>query len=159
MAKGDHIKVDRGAYYHHGIDVGDGTVIHFTGEPTRKSNARIKRTSLTEFLADEEDYWVISYKYSASPEVVVQRAIDYLNKGDYFLLTDNCEHFATYCKTGRWESNQVKEMTKRWISLTATVVITGGAIGGPIGIVAAPILMGGVAAVLHGWHKVKKLLN
>ena len=53
MARGEHIKVKRcgGLYSHHGIDMGDGTVIHFSGEPLHRQNARICRVSLREFLA------------------------------------------------------------------------------------------------------------
>ncbi len=52
MAAGDHITVARKRlffpYYHHGIDVGDGTVIHLTGR--RKKDAKVIQTSLDEFL-------------------------------------------------------------------------------------------------------------
>ena len=45
MGKGDHIRVKRagGVYYHHGLDVGDGYVIHYSGEVARKRNASIRR--------------------------------------------------------------------------------------------------------------------
>jgi Lecithin retinol acyltransferase len=46
MAKGDHIKVSGGGYEHHGIDVGDGEVVYFNGEPKRKSRTGVKKTSL-----------------------------------------------------------------------------------------------------------------
>ncbi|HRT20579.1 MAG TPA: lecithin retinol acyltransferase family protein, partial [Candidatus Hydrogenedentes bacterium] len=36
MARGDHIKVRRFLYSHHGIDCGDGTVIHYTGSPLHR---------------------------------------------------------------------------------------------------------------------------
>ena len=36
MAKGDHLFVYCGGYSHHGIDVGDGNVIHFDSTPFRK---------------------------------------------------------------------------------------------------------------------------
>jgi hypothetical protein len=32
MAKADHIHVHRLGYAHRGIDMGDGTAIHYTGE-------------------------------------------------------------------------------------------------------------------------------
>jgi hypothetical protein len=61
MAAGDHIAVERTkfslglfpvAYDHHGIDVGDGTVIHFTGESKRE--AAVVQTSVAEFLKGGE---------------------------------------------------------------------------------------------------------
>ena len=62
MAAGDHLAVARRKlffpYYHHGIDVGDGTVIHLTG--LRKKDAKVVQTSLTEFLKNGEGV-VIEY--------------------------------------------------------------------------------------------------
>lgn len=51
MGRADHIYVSRGIYTHHGIDAGDGTVIHFSGEPKGNRDADIKRSTLTEFLS------------------------------------------------------------------------------------------------------------
>ena len=53
MARGDHVWVIRPLKYtHHGTDCGDGTVIHFTGEPGRKSDASVGRTSMADFALD-----------------------------------------------------------------------------------------------------------
>lgn len=43
MARGDHVKVKRmgGLYTHHGIDLGDGRVIHYSGEVGRKKDAAV----------------------------------------------------------------------------------------------------------------------
>jgi|tagenome__1003787_1003787.scaffolds.fasta_scaffold20399517_1 hypothetical protein len=54
MARGDHIYVSRGLYTHHGIDAGDDTAIHFTGEPGSKRNAVIARSSMGDFLQGAE---------------------------------------------------------------------------------------------------------
>jgi hypothetical protein len=40
---------------------------------------------------------------------VVHRAYTRLGERHYNLLFNNCEHFATWCKTGRTESQQVKD--------------------------------------------------
>ena len=47
MAKGDHIYVERlaGVYAHHGIDTGDGWVIHYTGKNWRDPR-RVQRTTV-----------------------------------------------------------------------------------------------------------------
>ena len=62
MAVGDHIAVARRkfavTYDHHGIDVGDGTVIHLT--ETSKSDFKVVQTSLAEFLKGGEKQ-VIEY--------------------------------------------------------------------------------------------------
>jgi Lecithin retinol acyltransferase/PspA/IM30 family len=109
MARGDQIYVMRplinteGAYEHHGIDCGDGTVIHYYkgGE-----EAVIARTSLETF-ARGNPVFVKPYAVSYVPDVVVSRAESRLGERQYQLLTNNCEHFATWCKTGRNESRQL----------------------------------------------------
>jgi len=79
MAKGDQIYAYRellnlqGVYAHHGIDCGDGSVIHY-----RKPSEIVERTSLETFQK-------------------------------YNLLFNNCEHFATWCKTGISKSQQIEE--------------------------------------------------
>lgn len=111
MARGDQIYVMRplinmeGAYEHHGIDCGDGTVIHYYkgGE-----EAVIARTSLETF-ARGNPVFVKPYAVSYVPEVVVARAESRLGERQYQLLTNNCEHFANWCKTGRSESRQLAD--------------------------------------------------
>jgi hypothetical protein len=48
----------------------------------------------------------------ASPENAVNEAKKYLYKSGYDLFTDNCEHFAVFCKTGLKLSLQVIELHK-----------------------------------------------
>jgi hypothetical protein len=43
MAKADHVYVRRTGYTHHGIDMGDGTVIHCMGAPGQKVGASFRR--------------------------------------------------------------------------------------------------------------------
>ena len=55
MARGDHIYVNRfnGVYNHHGIDCGDGSVIHYSS-PRWRDRRQIERTSLELFARDGE---------------------------------------------------------------------------------------------------------
>lgn len=74
MARGDHIWVTRPlGYTHHGIDCGDRTVIHFTGEPGKKSDASVSRTTMDEFALDSIVH-LREYSDSDTPDVVIQRA-------------------------------------------------------------------------------------
>ena len=43
-----------------------------------------------------------------SPEKTVERAESRLGERAYNIATNNCEHFATWCKTGKSESSQVQ---------------------------------------------------
>lgn len=46
---GDHLRVWRGVYYHHGIYVGDKHVVQFGGSIFDKLHARIAEVALEEF--------------------------------------------------------------------------------------------------------------
>ncbi|MEO1672059.1 MAG: lecithin retinol acyltransferase family protein [Cyanobacteria bacterium J06631_2] len=110
MAKGDCIYVYRnfgqlkGVYKHYGIDVGDGTVIHY-----RKPSEVIEQTSYATFSKGNPTY-VAEYSkgFGYIPDVVVARAKSRLGEKDYNLLSNNCEHFACWCKTGISDSKQIR---------------------------------------------------
>ena len=108
--RGDQIYVIRefinlqGVYEHHGIDYGDGSVIHY-----RKSNETISRTAMATFSHGKKVY-VRHYQTCFLPDVVIHRAESRLGEKRYNLLFNNCEHFATWCKTGVSESQQIKDI-------------------------------------------------
>ena len=109
MARADHIKVKRRGrgYWHHGIDVGDGWVIHFSGEPGRMYGAQIKCSTMEEFLRGGTPE-VVPYTRAYAPEVVIERAKSRIGEKGYHLIFNNCEHFARWCKSGELSSEQVK---------------------------------------------------
>lgn len=111
MARGDQLYVYRpffqieGVYEHHGIDCGDGTVIHY-----RKPSEIIERTSLETFTWGNPIYkrdYPLGFCFI--PDLVIQRAESRLGERKYNLLFNNCEHFATWCKTGMSASKQIQE--------------------------------------------------
>ncbi|WP_414550514.1 lecithin retinol acyltransferase family protein [Anabaena sp. CCY 0017] len=144
MAKGDHIyrsmKISGRMTTHHGIDCGDGTVIHYHGTIT---DQKIIRLVSRYVFADGETIFTEKYGKCDSPEVVVQRAISKLGEQKYNLLFNNCEHFAHYCKTGRSDSKQVNKF----------VAPIGGVGGGSLiaAAVAAPAVLG-IAAAIGIYH-------
>ncbi|ACK67724.1 conserved hypothetical protein [Rippkaea orientalis PCC 8801] len=111
MARGDQIYVYRellnlnGVYEHHGIDCGDGYVIHY-----RKPSETIEKTTLLTFTRGNSIY-LREYpnEFCFIPDVVVSRAHVRLGEQKYNFLFNNCEHFATWCKTGINHSTQIKE--------------------------------------------------
>lgn len=109
MARGDQIYVFReflniqGVYEHHGIDCGDGSVIHY-----RKSSETIERTSMA-ILTEGRKVYIKHYTTCFIPDAVIHRAMSRLGEREYNLLFNNCEHFATWCKTGISESRQVRD--------------------------------------------------
>lgn len=111
MAKGDQIYVYRplgnleGVYKHHGIDCGDETVIHY-----RKPSEIIERTPI-EVFSRGNPISVVQYPegFCFLPDIVVNRAYSRLGENKYNFLFNNCEHFATWCKTGISDSKQIRE--------------------------------------------------
>jgi hypothetical protein len=109
MAQGDQIYVMRplgtlaGVYQHHGIDCGDRTIIHYS---KAGKEAEVARTSFEDFSWGNAVYPV--QVTAAYPDaVVIERAHSRLGERQYDLLTNNCEHFATWCKTGHSQSAQL----------------------------------------------------
>ena len=140
MGRADHIYVSRGAYTHHGVDAGDGTVIHFTGEPgAAKINAAIERTLMDDFLKGGE-LKIRRYGNRDDADTTMSRAESRLGDSDYHLVVNNCEHFATWCCTGRNSSQQVRGAG----SLTAHGALAGTTVAATTGMVGA---MGAVSGL------------
>lgn len=106
MGRGDHIYINCGVYTHHGIDCGDDTVIHHPGGLGHKMNAVISCTTMASFASGKQVF-VREYESPLSTDIVILRAESRLNKAGYDLFYNNCEHFATWCKTGNKKSEQV----------------------------------------------------
>ncbi len=118
MAKGDHIYVNCNSigipYQHHGIDVGDGTVIHlapadgsrivFSDKSDRFS---VRRDSIESFCRGVQPITVVHDKTRTADEVVAV-AEAHVGRCGYSLLDGNCEHFARLCACGRSESLQIE---------------------------------------------------
>ena len=106
---GSHLVVPRIGYSHHGIYVGEGDVIHYSGEPTRKRHASVRIDRLEVFAAGRP-IRVLDYSHCDSPARVVARARSRLGEREYDLIQRNCEHFATWCKVGTEHSRQIRNM-------------------------------------------------
>jgi len=115
MARGDHLFIDCPGYSHHGIDCGDGRVIHFDSHLWRKVlgklhedfHPRVREASWSEFSRGRPVF-IRCYVDSDDARVVIERARGRTGETQYDLWNNNCEHFAVWCKTGVAESTQVK---------------------------------------------------
>lgn len=152
MAYGDHIYVVRPqGHSHHGIDVGGDRVIHRSSPDGRKRTSTIRETSLAEFL-DGGTLRIRRYGRCLSRDDAVARARSMLDQGGYDLLSNNCEHFATWCVTGQQTSAQVD-------TALSGAGVAGAGIGGPSAglslvtacgegcALSAPNLMSGLVAI------------
>ena len=134
MARGDHLYSYRagGTYSHHGLDCGDGTVIHYESSTWMKLIGgaldhvpQVRRTSMDEFCQGNE---VFVRHYSDERldgvDAAIERAESRLGEESYHLFGNNCEHFVVWCKTGVPESSQVNAHRK-----AASTVVQGAPIG------------------------------
>ncbi len=87
-------------------------LLYLLQERINAINAEIvERTSLETFARGGKIYVVrhVEVGFSFIPDVVVERALSRLGEQKYNLLFNNCEHFATWCKTGISKSQQIEE--------------------------------------------------
>ena len=84
LTPGAQVRVRRSGYYHHGIYIGNGEIVHFDGSPNEQDAAavRVRRTGMEEFLR---------------------------GRGGYDYRTNNCEHFSNECAFGEHYSRQSGE--------------------------------------------------
>lgn len=121
--KGNHIKVNRGVYTHHGVYISDDEVIHFTGTEDDSildwSKNEVIKTDLEYFLRGGElevkEYTDDELKDLYPVEHIVAYARACLGNREYNLIFNNCEHFANTCTLGRFRSNQVEKVFNKII--------------------------------------------
>ncbi len=130
MARGDHIYVNCTAggipYQHHGIDMGDETVIHlapadgsriaFSDTSDRFS---VRRDTRAAFCRGATAVIVV-HAGQHEPETVATTAESQVGRCGYCLLDGNCEHFARLCACGRAESHQI-EMGQATVAAVASM--------------------------------------
>ena len=108
-------------FNHLGIDLGDGTVAHYL------EGREILRSSVEEF-SQGQPLSVIGHANASPAGVTLRRAISRIGEQNYNLLFNNCEHFATWCKTGRHRSGQIESMLERarnWSQLMPSALMSG----------------------------------
>lgn len=113
---GDHIKVRRRLYNHHGICVGNNLVIHYAPPPGKgvadgigwqqvfgvdSQVNTIHETDIQAFIGNDADSaQLVNYKPADSypPLKAIARAESRLGENGYNLWGNNCEHLARWCK-------------------------------------------------------------
>jgi hypothetical protein len=108
---GSRLIVRRRAYFHHGIYVGDGRVIHYAGW-FRGTRGLVEEVTLEQFT--EGHRYCIGRMAADRPtgEDIVRRARSRLGERRYHLLRNNCEHFCNWCQLGESRSEQVEALMK-----------------------------------------------
>ena len=123
LLPGDHIYVRRkGRFYtHHGIYAGDGKVIHVTGSLREKVDPEVRETDLPGVLKGGT-LKRRHYKKRLPASETVRIAEKHISDKSYSMIWNNCEHFATYCVTGKRKSKQVRRAMGGLSTFAAGVV-------------------------------------
>lgn len=124
LVPGAHLVTRRQGYIHHGIYAGNGEVIHYVGFKGLLRCGPVEKTSLSDFA---NGYGLSVETNTAAQYIgveIVRRATSRLGENDYHLLTNNCEHFCTWCVSGQGRSQQVEAlMTRPWRAVQALIGI------------------------------------
>ena len=99
LRTGDHLVTPRMGYTHHGLYIGDGTVIHYLQDG-------VCLATLKDFC-DGATYHVKDTPRRYSRDKCVERAYSRIGEDDYNLLFNNCESFVNWCLNGLPISEQV----------------------------------------------------
>ena len=120
---GDRVKVNRSIYSHHGIYVGNGLVIHYGGlkGPTKEKEC-ITETRLEEFSGGKEAIALERPANAYARSEVVKRARSRLGEDSYSLVRNNCEHFTTWCESGKASSKQVQKFARNTVAVSAPLL-------------------------------------
>ncbi|EKS66553.1 MULTISPECIES: lecithin retinol acyltransferase family protein [Caballeronia] len=107
-ALGTELVTRRSGYEHHGIYAGNGMVIHYAGFAKSLHRGPVEEVPVEQFAAGHE----VTIRQNPAAKFVgmeaVRRARSRLGEDNYHLLTNNCEHFVTWCLDGRARSRQVQ---------------------------------------------------
>lgn len=124
IAVGTHLISEREGYTHHGIYAGNGLVIHYGGFHHSAKRRPIEYIPLRAFAAGK------GIKVQSEPDAIytgfdaVERARSRLGEDRYRLLTNNCEHFCTWCVLGVGRSEQVRQCLRNpWTGIKMLVAL------------------------------------
>ena len=126
---GDIIRAFRGIYFHYGVYVGADKVVHFCSvgnNELESATADIVETSLLRFSKGDP----LSIDTSETPiferDEIVRRARSVIGtmQGSYNLLSNNCEHFANWCRCGKLVSHQ-----KNFVDSVINELLPSGSVG------------------------------
>jgi len=139
MRPGDLVEFHRGLYTHWGVAIGDGKIIHLSGDEDDGLSAniggKIGSVSGSVFTISGvnfqtakvkcDDFWDIARKSKAdvnnskdeyiradAEHVIVKRALSRMGTIGYNMLWSNCEHFASWCRYGMAWSEQVDKVMR-----------------------------------------------
>lgn len=101
-------------YEHYGVYIGDNKVIHYMSPNNsgKAADGEVCETTLDGHF-DKSKVFVLKFdkEKTFSPEETIKRAKSLIGEKKYNLLSNNCEHFALWCKTNIRKSYQIDSLT------------------------------------------------
>lgn len=108
VAVGSHLKILKTGYSHHGIYIGNGRVIHYSGLADGFESGPIEEASLEVFRKSDNKFTIVAHlEPRYLPEESVARAKSRIGESHYCLFSNNCEHFVNWAIEGDHQSTQV----------------------------------------------------
>src|SRR5271154_3149056 len=107
---GSHLVTSRTFYTHHGIYVGNGRVIHYSGLARGVRRGPVEDASLESF-ANGRGIRVRRDGRFFSRREVVERARSRLGECHYKILKNNCEHFCAWARRDESRSLQIERLS------------------------------------------------
>lgn len=120
--EGAHLVTPRAGYTHHGIYVGDGVVIHYSGLAAGMQSGPVEKADLSTFSAGN-GFQIKTYKNALPVSEIIRRANSRLGENGYSVFNNNCEHFCLWCVVGEHTSPQVDTAT--WVSAPSVGAMVG----------------------------------
>ena len=111
LLPGSRLIIRRRAYFHHGIYVGNGSVIHYAGWFCG-TRGLVEEVTLEEFTKGRPYDIGWTPPDRCAGDEIVRRARSRLGERRYHLLRNNCEHFCNWCQLGESRSEQVEALMK-----------------------------------------------
>jgi hypothetical protein len=105
---GAHLVTPRFAYAHHGIYVGAGIVVHYSGFPCDWRRGPVEEISLKLFAHGHPVRMRPARPNGLPCAEIVRRARSRLGENRYRFFSNNCEHLSEWCVNGEQRSPQVE---------------------------------------------------
>lgn len=118
LAIGTHLVTDRLWYTHHGLYVGAGKVVHYSGLSRSLRRGPVHEVTLAEFAHGHP----IRVRQSPGAKFhggeAVRRAYSRIGEDQYRVTSNNCEHFCMWCLYGESRSEQI-DVWRFWVRSAA----------------------------------------
>jgi len=120
---GAHVISPRRFYIHHGIYLGNGEIAHYSGLSSSLKAGPVELTDLEGF-ANGRPVWLCEELGEFAQDEIARRARSRLGERQYRVLSNNCEHYCSWCINGTSYSSQIQtclQNPRRFLELVSAL--------------------------------------